>query len=38
METENLAGEEQARVREMSRDLDAWMGSVIDSLNGKDYQ
>jgi len=37
METENLVELHAGRVRTMRRDLHAWQGSVIESLNGKDY-
>ncbi|MCH8219492.1 MAG: N-acetylgalactosamine 6-sulfate sulfatase, partial [Planctomycetes bacterium] len=37
METENVVELHAGRVRTMRRELHAWQGSVIDSLNGKDY-
>ncbi len=36
-ETTDLAGRHPGRVQAMSGSLDAWMRSVIDSLNGADY-
>lgn len=37
METTNLAKMHPDRVRSMQAELDQWLGSVVDSLNGKDY-
>ncbi|MCP4453031.1 MAG: sulfatase-like hydrolase/transferase [Planctomycetes bacterium] len=39
METRDLAGTpaQQARLRAMQQALDAWMRSVVRSINGKDY-
>jgi arylsulfatase A-like enzyme len=37
METTNLVAAHPQRVRTMRKDLDTWMESVIDSLNGNDY-
>ncbi|QEG17559.1 hypothetical protein [Gimesia maris] len=30
--------EQAQRVKQMQQELDAWMRSVIRSINGKDYQ
>ncbi|MCF7954386.1 MAG: DUF4976 domain-containing protein, partial [Phycisphaerae bacterium] len=40
METNNLisGGEHQQRCKQMKKELDEWMRSVIRSLNGKDYE
>ena len=38
METSNLAGRQAGRVDAMAEALDAWMGSVVNSLNGRDYE
>ena len=37
LEKKNLAASHPERVKEMRSQLDTWLGSVIDSLNGKDY-
>ena len=36
-ETTDLAEEEPARVKEMQPALEAWLKSVVQSLNGEDY-
>ena len=36
-ETTNLIQEEPAKAQEMKKTLDAWMQSVLDSMNGLDY-
>ncbi len=38
MEQQNLAGTDSVRVTAMSGQLTVWMKSVINSLNGEDYQ
>ena len=38
MESDDVAADHPDRTAAMSKELDAWMGSVIDSLNGKDYR
>nr|MDQ3621845.1 sulfatase-like hydrolase/transferase [Verrucomicrobiota bacterium] len=37
-ESRDLAGAEPARVTKMKRDMDAWLRSVVASLNGLDYR
>lgn len=37
-EREDIAAREPARVREMRLGLEAWMGEVVESLNGEDYR
>jgi len=37
MEKSNLAGAQPDRAKAMRTQLDAWLSSVVDSLNGKDY-
>jgi len=36
-ETADVAGKEAARVKQMQKDLTAWLKSVTQSLNGEDY-
>ncbi len=38
MESENLLSKESERAEEMRLELETWMESVIDSLNGEDYK
>jgi hypothetical protein len=38
METKNLLDSAPERAHAMQAELDAWMGSVVNSLNGKDYR
>ena len=38
METNDLSESEPDRTKAMKAELDAWMTSVIVSLNGEDYQ
>ncbi len=38
METKDLAAEQSERVTAMREELETWMGSVLDSLNGEDYK
>lgn len=37
-EKKNLAGQEVERVKAMQKSLNVWMNSVLNSLNGEDYQ
>jgi hypothetical protein len=36
-EQHDLAGRETGRVQSMKSELEAWLVSVVGSLNGKDY-
>lgn len=38
METTDLAAQDAPRVQRMSKALDNWLDSVVDSLNGNDYK
>jgi hypothetical protein len=38
METKDVAADNPERVQAMQEALRRWMGSVIDSLNGDDYE
>jgi arylsulfatase A-like enzyme len=38
MEATDVAVEHPDRVKKMKKELETWMGTVLDSLNGKDYE
>jgi hypothetical protein len=38
MEETDVAAEQPDRVKAMRMELEAWLGTVVDSLNGEDYE
>jgi len=38
MEAHDLAQKEKTRAAKMLKELEAWQGSVFDSMEGKDYK